>query len=66
MFHGKCFKKIRNDLEMDFIILHKWIHENHMALNPDKCHYIVIGDNDPSHKIILNYNEITVPTKKNF
>ena len=37
-----------------------------MALNPGKCHYIVIGDNDPSHKIILNYNEITVPTKKNF
>ena len=43
---------------MDFMILHKWFHENHMVLNPGKCHYIVIGDDDPSHKIILNNNEI--------
>ena len=47
-------QKIKNDLEMDFMILHKWFHENHMALNTGKCHYIVIGDKDPSHKIILN------------
>ena len=47
-------RKIKNDLEMDFMILHKWIHENHMMLNPDKCRYIVIGDDDPTHKIKLN------------
>ena len=29
-----------------------------MVLNPGKCHYIVIGDDDPSHKIILNNKEI--------
>ena len=29
-----------------------------MVLNPGKCPYIVIGDDDPSHKIILNNNEI--------
>ena len=29
-----------------------------MVLNPGKCHYIVIGDDNPSHKIILNNNEI--------
>ena len=52
-------QKIKNDLEMDFMILHKWFHENHMVLNPDKCHYIVIGDDDPNQKIILNTNEIT-------
>ena len=51
-------RKIKNDLEMDFMILHKWFHENHMVLNPDKCHYIVIGDDDPTQKIILNNNEI--------
>ena len=51
-------RKIKNDLEMDFMILHKWFHENNMVLNPGKCHYIVIGDDDPSHKIILNNNEI--------
>ena len=30
------------------MILHKWFHENHMLLNPDKCHFIVIGDDDPN------------------
>ena len=51
-------RKIKNDLEMDFMILHKWFHENHMVLNAGKCHQIVIGDNDPTHKIILNNNKI--------
>ena len=50
-------RKIKNDLEMDFMILHKWFHKNHMVRNPGKCCYIVIGD-DPSDKIILNNNEI--------
>ena len=36
----------------------KWFPENHMVLNPGKCHYIVIGDDDPPYKIILNKNEI--------
>ena len=30
-----------------------------MVLNPGKYHYIVIDEDDPSHKIILNNNEIT-------
>ena len=28
-----------------------------MLLNPGKCHYIVIGNDDPSHKMILIYND---------
>ena len=55
---GKNMPKITKDLEMDFMILRKWFHENHMVLNPDKCHYIVIGDDDPNQKIILNNNKI--------
>ena len=51
-------RKIKNDLEIDFIILHKWLHENHMVLNPGKSQYIVIGDANSSHKIVLNNNEI--------
>ena len=39
---------IKNDLEIDFLILHKWFHENHMVLNSGKCHDIVIGDDDPT------------------
>ena len=29
-----------------------------MVLNPGKCHYIVISGDDPTHKLILNHNEI--------
>ena len=43
---------------MDFTILHKCFHEKRMVLNPCKCHYIVICNDDPFHKIILNNNEI--------
>ena len=51
-------RKIENDLEMDLMILHNWFHENHMVLNTGKCHYIVISNDDPTHKIILNNNEV--------
>ena len=63
---GKNMKNIINGLEMDFMILHKWFHENHILLNPSKCHCIVIGDNDPSHKIILNDNEIASSSEEKF
>ena len=45
--------------------LHKWFHENYMVLNSDKCHYVVIGDNEPSIKITLNNNEIASSNKEN-
>ena len=48
----------KNDLEIDLMMLYKWLHESCMVLNPGKCHYIAIGDNGPSHKMILNNNEI--------
>ena len=51
----KNMRKLKN---LDFMILQKWFHQNHMVLNRGKCHYIVIADDDPSHKIILNSNEI--------
>ena len=44
---------IKNGLEMDSLILHKWFHENHMILNPGKCHYIVIDGDEPTCKIIF-------------
>ena len=56
---GKDLKRIRRNVEMDFIILHQWFHENHMTLNPGKCHYMVIGSRDLLHEIMLNNNKIT-------
>ena len=61
---GKNMRKIKNELEMDFMILHKWFHENYMVLNAGKCRYIVIGDDDPTHKIILNNNGIANPNEE--
>ena len=55
--------KKKNDFEFYFIIAHKWFHENHMVLNHGKYHYIVIGDNDLSHKIFLHNKEITSSNK---
>ena len=48
------------------MILHKWFHENHTVLNPGKCHYTVIGDDDPIHKIILNNNQIVSSNEEKF
>ena len=36
---GKNLNRLRKNLEMDFIILRKWFHENHMTLNPEKIDY---------------------------
>ena len=57
-------RKIKTDLEMDFMILLKWFHENHMVLNPGRCHFILIRDDDPTHKINLNNNEIASSSKE--
>ena len=56
--------KIKNNVEMDFIILHKWFHENCMVLNSGKCRYIGIGDDDPSHKIIFYNNEVAISNEE--
>ena len=44
---------------MDFMILHQQFHENHITLNPGKCHCMIIGSRDLSHEIKLNNNKIT-------
>ena len=51
-------REIKNNLEMDFMILNKWFHKSHMWLNPGKCNYFVISDDDRTRKIILNNIEI--------
>ena len=59
MKNWKRPKPVRRNLKMNFMILHQWFHENHMTLNPWKCHCMVIGSKDLSHEIMLNENEIT-------
>ena len=46
------------------MILHQWFHENHMTLNPGKCHYMVIGSSDLSQEIMLSNSKITSSNEK--
>ena len=55
---GKDLNRIRRNFEDDFMILYLWFHENHMTLNPGKCHYMVIGGRDLSHEIMLSNSKI--------
>ena len=48
---GKDLNRIGRNVEMDFMILHQWFHEN-MTLNPGKCHYMVICGRDLSRETI--------------
>ena len=57
---GKNMRMIKNDPEMNFMILHRWFYEDHTVLNSGKCHSVVIGDEDPFLKIILSNNEIAL------
>ena len=63
---GKDLNRLRRNLEMDFMILHQWFHENHMTSNPGKCHYMVIGCRDLLHEIMLNNNKITSSNEENY
>ena len=58
--------KIKNDLEMNFMILRKSFYESNIVVNFGKCHYIAISDDDPFHKIIFNNNEIASSIEKSF
>ena len=53
---GNNLNQIRKNLEMDFMIIHKWFH---MKFNLEKCYCTVIGKKFPSHKIMLSNNKIT-------
>ena len=61
---AKYLNRIRRNLEMEFMILHQWLHENHMTLNPGKCYYMVIGSRDLSHEIMLSNNKNTSSNEK--
>ena len=34
-------------LRIDFAIISEWFYENYMVLNPDKCHFLTLGFNEP-------------------
>ena len=50
---------------MEFMVLQKQFQENHMVVNAGKCHCFTIDNDDLSHKITLNDNEIAGSNEKN-
>ena len=50
---GKDLRQIRTNLEMDFMILHHWFHENRIK---SQGHYMIISI---SHQIMLYNNNVT-------
>ena len=51
---GKSLNMVKENLKINFIIMQKWFYENHVVLNPGKCHYLVLGTRSNSDTINLN------------
>ena len=46
LYSGESLSIIIGNLKADFLRISKWFHENFMVLNPDKCHFMVLGDSN--------------------
>ena len=51
---GKSLNMVKENLKINFLIMREWFYENHMVLNPGKCHYLVLGNRSNSDAISLN------------
>ena len=40
---GKSLSMVKENLKISFLIMQKWLYENHLVLNPGECHYMVLG-----------------------
>ena len=50
----KNLNMVKENLKINFFIIQKWFYENHMVLNPEKCHYLVLEKRSNSDTINLN------------
>ena len=46
-------KEVKTILKKNFELLQGWFYENHMVLNPGKCHYLVINKDITNESIEL-------------
>ena len=51
---GKNLNMVKENLKINFLIMQKWLYENHMVLNIGKCQYLVLGKRSNSDAINLN------------
>ena len=55
---GKSLNMVKENLKINFLIMREWFYENHMVLNPWKCHYLVLGNRSNSDAISLNGSKL--------
>ena len=53
---------VNENLKINFFIIKKWFYENHMVLNPEKCHYLVLEKRSNSDTINLNGTKLASGT----
>ena len=51
---GESLSITIESLKADFLRISKWLHENFMVLNPDKCHFMVLGDSNCTCNLTCN------------
>ena len=51
---GKSLNMVKENLKINVLIMQKWFYENHLVLNPGKCHYLILGNRSNSDTINLN------------
>ena len=49
------FKIVEDNLKSNFNILIDWFHNNYMILNPNKCSFMVLGQNNPQELTFENF-----------
>ena len=54
------FKHVKTIFKKNFLLLQAWLYENHMVLNPGKCHYLIINKDITNESIELEKK--TLPT----
>ena len=63
---GKNLNMVKEILKINFLIMQKWFYQNHMVLNPGKCHYLVLGNRSNSDTINLNGTKLASSSYKNY
>ena len=60
---GKNENQVRNFLSSDFKIINDWFYKNFMVLNPEKSHFMCIGQKTDDAET-LNFNDLTRKNSK--
>ena len=58
------FKEVKTIVKKNFELLQVWIYENHMFLNPEKCHYLVTNKSIANESIELGKKTLHAEAKQ--